>query len=115
MYLVGQFFFSSRRRHTRFKCDWSSDVCSSDLGLTLVWDDTTGSIQKPPARKPEGVVTIHSLLPTHAKSHLQVLVHRSTTRPRSPLGKRFLAQLVISLSVLLQSFHYSQELYHIVR
>src|SRR5260370_39327457 len=25
------FFFSRRRRHTRFKCDWSSDVCSSDL------------------------------------------------------------------------------------
>src|SRR5260370_18790457 len=25
------FFFSSIRRHTRFKCDWSSDVCSSDL------------------------------------------------------------------------------------
>src|SRR5256886_4292837 len=25
------FFFSSRRRHTRFGCDWSSDVCSSDL------------------------------------------------------------------------------------
>src|SRR5579859_3862009 len=36
------FFFSSRRRHTRFDCDWSSDVCSSDLscqnirpGITL--------------------------------------------------------------------------------
>src|SRR2546427_580067 len=27
------FFFSSRRRHTRFDCDWSSDVCSSDLEL----------------------------------------------------------------------------------
>src|SRR2546430_16217663 len=26
-----KFFFSSRRRHTRFDCDWSSDVCSSDL------------------------------------------------------------------------------------
>src|SRR5260221_9977706 len=25
------FFFSSRRRHTRSLCDWSSDVCSSDL------------------------------------------------------------------------------------
>src|SRR2546430_8593175 len=25
------FFFASRRRHTRFDCDWSSDVCSSDL------------------------------------------------------------------------------------
>src|SRR5256886_9727826 len=29
------FFFSSRRRHTRFDCDWSSDVCSSDLTLGL--------------------------------------------------------------------------------
>src|SRR5438270_1608593 len=29
--LRGLFFFSSRRRHTRFDCDWSSDVCSSDL------------------------------------------------------------------------------------
>src|SRR5256886_8326049 len=28
-------FFSSRRRHTRFDCDWSSDVCSSDLDFTL--------------------------------------------------------------------------------
>src|SRR2546427_12853032 len=28
------FFFSSRRRHTRFDCDWSSDVCSSDLEMT---------------------------------------------------------------------------------
>src|SRR5690242_21273576 len=27
------FFFSSRRRHTRLTCDWSSDVCSSDLPL----------------------------------------------------------------------------------
>src|SRR5256886_13225376 len=27
------FFFSSRRRHTRFDCDWSSDVCSSDLAV----------------------------------------------------------------------------------
>src|SRR2546430_13079959 len=29
------FFFSSRRRHTRFDCDWSSDVCSSDLRWEL--------------------------------------------------------------------------------
>src|SRR5690606_40511854 len=28
-------FFSSRRRHTRFSRDWSSDVCSSDLGSRL--------------------------------------------------------------------------------
>src|SRR5437763_12346908 len=29
------FFFSSRRRHTRYIGDWSSDVCSSDLVLAL--------------------------------------------------------------------------------
>src|SRR5699024_11412719 len=29
------FFFSSRRRHTRSKRDWSSDVCSSDLNLDI--------------------------------------------------------------------------------
>src|SRR2546430_3509249 len=28
--LIYILFFSSRRRHTRFDCDWSSDVCSSD-------------------------------------------------------------------------------------
>src|SRR5689334_3096412 len=27
---IEEFFFSSRRRHTRWNCDWSSDVCSSD-------------------------------------------------------------------------------------
>src|SRR2546430_17557922 len=32
-YAVRLFFFSSRRRHTRFDCDWSSDVCSSDLAV----------------------------------------------------------------------------------
>src|SRR6266478_7887507 len=31
------FFFSSRRRHTRFDCDWSSDVCSSDLRERSGW------------------------------------------------------------------------------
>src|SRR2546427_4220079 len=30
------FFFSSRRRHTRFDCDWSSDVCSSDLLVDIL-------------------------------------------------------------------------------
>src|SRR5689334_3979199 len=30
------FFFSSRRRHTRWNCDWSSDVCSSDLIITAL-------------------------------------------------------------------------------
>ena len=33
MLSLSYFFFSSRRRHTRFTSDWSSDVCSSDLGV----------------------------------------------------------------------------------
>src|SRR5207249_1620322 len=35
VFCVFFFFFSSRRRHTRSKRDWSSDVCSSDLGLAV--------------------------------------------------------------------------------
>src|SRR5206468_8056040 len=34
--LIVIFFFSSRRRHTRSDRDWSSDVCSSDLGPLVV-------------------------------------------------------------------------------
>src|SRR5207237_4059499 len=54
------FFFSSRRRHTRFKCDWSSDVCSSDL--------STSSEQTFPSAPGLGTTT--------------------STRPRSMPGKR---------------------------
>src|SRR3712207_7161393 len=38
--IVFIFFFSSRRRHTRYWRDWSSDVCSSDLGaFSRAWLD----------------------------------------------------------------------------
>src|SRR5688572_31142190 len=63
----GGFFFSSRRRHTRFDCDWSSDVCSSDLGerdareyLHTVYEDSLaallGQLQTDLGRKDIGVV-----------------------------------------------------------
>src|SRR5438874_5358380 len=39
--LLSIFFFSSRRRHTRSLRDWSSDVCSSDLGTRIVVDPFT--------------------------------------------------------------------------
>src|SRR5690606_39512681 len=42
------FFFSSRRRHTRFSRDWSSDVCSSDL--QPAW-----GLPGEPLRRPRGV------------------------------------------------------------
>src|SRR5690606_39531535 len=39
--ILYEYFFSSRRRHTRFSRDWSSDVCSSDLWYNLgnLWYD----------------------------------------------------------------------------
>src|SRR5438309_9226812 len=43
------FFFSSRRRHTRWNCDWSSDVCSSDLNSTserLQWSSSARTTRK---------------------------------------------------------------------
>src|SRR2546430_13080906 len=44
--IVCVFFFSSRRRHTRFDCDWSSDVCSSDLPASA----TSGDLVEPVER-----------------------------------------------------------------
>src|SRR5256886_11273425 len=43
---TSRFFFSSRRRHTRFDCDWSSDVCSSDLSTHdyLMFFTNTGRV-----------------------------------------------------------------------
>src|SRR5260370_6655850 len=52
------FFFSSRRRHTRFKCDWSSDVCSSDLSAVVTGTGiaTTSSVSISPASLNFGTV-----------------------------------------------------------
>src|SRR2546430_7504873 len=56
--MVLSFFFSSRRRHTRFDCDWSSDVCSSDLVKQVKADDLKDQLAMqgrswlPFARKP---------------------------------------------------------------
>src|SRR6266487_6164217 len=54
------FFFSSRRRHTRWTGDWSSDVCSSDL--TVVWPK---SIRSPENRQalPVDRPSVHQFRP----------------------------------------------------
>src|SRR2546430_7864370 len=44
------FFFSSRRRHTRFDCDWSSDVCSSDLVIVRGGPAGSGHVTRQPRR-----------------------------------------------------------------
>src|SRR5260221_7582042 len=46
------FFFSSRRRHTRSLCDWSSDVCSSDLSSSTSAARGLDAFTPPGARGP---------------------------------------------------------------
>src|SRR5205085_388264 len=57
------FFFSSRRRHTRFDCDWSSDVCSSDLGA---------------AARPENVVGMHFFNPPPLMELVEIIAAEQT-------------------------------------
>src|SRR5437868_14596843 len=55
------FFFSSRRRHTRSKRDWSSDVCSSDL-LSAAWRRITAGPRRyapPGGAEPAGGGDLH--------------------------------------------------------
>src|SRR5690625_5748084 len=59
------FFFSSRRRHTRWPRDWSSDVCSSDLHPATVAH-----------LRQLGITTIE-LLPIHAKADEPALARRA--------------------------------------
>src|SRR5256885_2911115 len=52
------FFFSSRRRHTRLQGDWSSDVCSSDLGFLRGCHRDLAALGKHPV---ESEITVHSV------------------------------------------------------
>src|SRR5437879_7899796 len=70
------FFFSSRRRHTRYIGDWSSDVCSSDLAMA----DAGAS-----------VLTFHPEATIHVQRHLDTVKKRDmlaglALNPASPLA-----------------------------
>src|SRR6266481_6796372 len=60
-YIGFVFFFSSRRRHTRWNCDWSSDVCSSDLPTAAPpRSSTAGSNPAPCPRSEEHTSELQS-------------------------------------------------------
>src|SRR6267143_3441146 len=79
------FFFSSRRRHTRWNCDWSSDVCSSDLfagGRHPSGTDPPGADVSLP---PQAATSERSAIaPTHVKEAWPTRVGMNT-RPRRAL------------------------------
>src|SRR5690242_21499707 len=66
------FFFSSRRRHTRLTCDWSSDVCSSDLDRAFRTMQGPRSREFPWRPGPESNRHTRICSPLH---------HHSATRP----------------------------------
>src|SRR5437588_1593953 len=67
------FFFSSRRRHTRSLCDWSSDVCSSDLEQSLVGRQSATPVAVP-------------VLPV-ARDHVQTADDRDRASPALDQGQ----------------------------
>src|SRR6266508_4989979 len=79
------FFFSSRRRHTRWPRDWSSDVCSSDLPSLRPADRAflAALARVLPRRRRQGLfVTPQTLLRWHRE-----LVRRKWAQPRGKPGR----------------------------
>src|SRR5438309_8387302 len=60
------FFFSSRRRHTRWNCDWSSDVCSSDLIAAI-------GGQRRPGGGSEAIFDFESIILSRSEEHTSEL------------------------------------------
>src|SRR2546427_9594926 len=90
------FFFSSRRRHTRFDCDWSSDVCSSDLwpalrARSLRSGETAGKVAEPTRARPSVSATIAIVLAVNCPGHRSE-EHTSELQSQSNLVCRLLLE-----------------------
>src|SRR5438034_10601905 len=75
------FFFSSRRRHTRSLCDWSSDVCSSDLSLA------TRIFLSPGTRSPAAAPTPSGRDTSSARTATVTASARATRSEERRVGK----------------------------
>src|SRR5690606_39894894 len=74
-FLFVSFFFSSRRRHTRFSRDWSSDVCSSDLHLAIGLKESvyTGGIQRERLTMVAVPVSRQKMIVKHVGHHRRIV------------------------------------------
>src|SRR5207302_3924419 len=90
------FFFSSRRRHTRFSRDWSSDVCSSDLAVRWLLDQgaTTAlwGARHPGQLKPIDEVFGWSL-DAAAKAEIDHILREEITVPVGPRSEEHTSEL----------------------
>src|SRR3712207_7148166 len=81
---LDMFFFSSRRRHTRYWRDWSSDVCSSDLWISSI-DLENAAIAHPAVQEAAIIGVFH---PKWQERPLLVAVRRpGPDRKRGGEGK----------------------------
>src|SRR5215210_2801777 len=82
------FFFSSRRRHTRYIGDWSSDVCSSDLELPEASAPTRGPVPAAERQWAPSSPSIHESESSSSSGERASTVHTSVDRwrhgPRVP-------------------------------
>src|SRR5207253_3275692 len=86
---TSSFFFSSRRRHTRWPRDWSSDVCSSDLPA-CPW---AGDWNDPKSRESAGKVRLAMNLAVNKKAIINALWKRSEERRVGKEGRAGVSQL----------------------
>src|SRR2546430_16522239 len=75
--VVHGFFFSSRRRHTRFDCDWSSDVCSSDL--VLAGAEQAMAVAGDPVERLQGFIRHHVTFFAANLAEMKVLSHEANS------------------------------------
>src|SRR5436190_16391795 len=95
------FFFSSRRRHTRSLCDWSSDVCSSDLTKTARCSPpcpprsacpSPSTLSRLTRRRPctgSFQMAVRTILPRHSMSRGKPTLTESSRGIETPLRSRF--------------------------
>src|SRR3712207_7316820 len=87
------FFFSSRRRHTRYWRDWSSDVCSSDLSVPPRAGGSSATRACPFA-----FTSVHRALSVHTTTPPSSLSVRISTLPARLSGTRSLGDGRVLLS-----------------
>src|SRR2546430_10870868 len=95
------FFFSSRRRHTRFDCDWSSDVCSSDLRVSYPpaarrllegKRPPTPEVSRPPTWAGAALLPVRPEPPRRAAFRVRSEEHTSELQSQSNLVCRLLLE-----------------------
>src|SRR5437764_1341721 len=100
MQIPGLFFFSSRRRHTRYIGDWSSDVCSSDLARLLA-ESLVASGRGNGLRTTAVVTAMDAPLGRNVGNALEIVECLETLKGRGPADLESLSVLLAAHMLLM--------------